>query len=540
MTKISIFSEPLLKRLFRRFLLLGFTPTILLLIIPTVVMLTNDTEELGQPLLVIWAIQGVAFVVVLFVGARETLKLLIIPIQELITGANAIADGDLTYRVPLLRGNDELVLLSQTFNTMAASVEAMRDNNEKQRNALQESLEKRDQEFAAMLEIAGLVNQPVDLAETAERALKIAHLVLGSDMFALALLDEESQLAATVFACKDCAGNTLEHCGACERQPLLHKALHQMKDNVGTCIETKEHLMIPDTVETKDLSPQALATLAQLKIRKLFIKPLLARGRVLGVLFFLRHNIEKIPGESIMLSKALSENITVLLENRQLQTKARELTVMEERRRLASELHDSVTQSLFTLSLTAQGLKSQLNNAPGINHQALDMLVNQTKVIQVEMRTLVNELRPIELGANDLESALRQHVQSVRYSTNTQIKLAFQGNIRRLPQPVQQHINRIAQEALSNIARHASATNAEIRLGVDGRTATLMIADDGIGFDPQAVAVRQSESLGLISMRERVELLRGALMVRSQPGAGTILTAQIPLFEDSEIVNVAG
>ena len=534
-----IFREPLIQRMGLLFVLLGLLPTLLIIILTGVYFLMNHSGGSGQALVGMWAAQSFIFLFVLLFGAGDTLKRLVIPIQELVKGANAITEGDLSYRVSVLPGNQELAALTQTFNAMAESVETMRDNIEKQRATLQNSLEKRDHEFEVILQIAGLVNKQADLTEIAQNALNIVYPVLGSDRFALALLDEDANISSSVFACKDCMHNRPTQCEYCQEKQLLRVLLRQMQDNlIKDAVESGDGIFV-EHVNNHDtrLNPAALEILRQMDVRKLMIKPLQARGRVLGVLVFMRHTAGDVPEQSIALGRALAENIAVLLESRQLQDKARELTIMDERRRMASELHDSVTQSLFTLSLTARGLNSQLKGIPGVNHQALDMLVNQTKVIHEEMRTLINELRPINLGANDLEDALRQHVRSIRYSTNTEIKLFISGNMRRLPQPVQQNLNRIAQEALSNIARHAKASHAEIMLEVSNQTITLTISDNGIGFDSRSVALRPSSSLGLISMRERVEMLCGALMIRAQPGEGTTLTAQIPLDTNLEVAD---
>ena len=105
----------------------------------------------------------------------------------------------------------------------------------------------------------------------------------------------------------------------------------------------------------------------------------------------------------------------------------------------------------------------------------------------------------------------------------------MRGNVRSLPQAVQKNLNRIAQEALSNIARHAQADSAEISLDVSDQVVTLTIRDNGVGFEPRGVALSQTGSLGLTSMRERAEMLGGALLIRSQPGEATSITARIPL-----------
>lgn len=109
------------------------------------------------------------------------------------------------------------------------------------------------------------------------------------------------------------------------------------------------------------------------------------------------------------------------------------------------------------------------------------------------------------------------------------VKLSIRGDVHRLSQPVQRHLNRIAQEALSNIARHAEARHSKIVLEISNQVVTLTIWDDGRGFDPRAVAHGQGSSLGLESMRERAEMLGGTLSIRSQPGEMTSLIIKVPL-----------
>jgi len=534
------FREPLIQRLAILFLILGLIPTFLLAIVPTLYILVHNTEPVGQSLLVMWAGQGIMFLVVVLIGATITFRRLAMPIQELVKGARAIAKGNLSYRVPIRQGEHELITLSQTFNAMAEAVETMRDSIEKQRAALQTALNEREREFEVIMQIASLVNNQADLPSTAKRALHIARSFLGTDTISLALLDGASdQVSLTVCTCKDCPVDHLQRCDECPKQQLLRRCLHRMQDNLlQRAIVSREKLRVNDThIPDTNLDPEVIKCLDDLNVRKLAIKPLVTHGRVLGVLVLMRQHSVEIPERAATLLDTLAENIAVLIENWNLQNKARSLTIMEERRRLASELHDSVTQSLFTLSLTARGLKSLLEHAPEIDQHALDVLIEQTKVIQSEMRTLINELRPIDLEADGLESALRQHIQSLRRSTDTAIKLTIRGNPRQLPPPVQQNLNRIAQEALSNIARHACAKHAEITMEITDHMVTLSISDDGIGFDPRAAALSRSGSLGLISMRERAEMLGGALIVRSQPGDETVLIAQIPLCEESEALN---
>lgn len=525
------FQEPLIQRLFFLFLVIGLIPTLLLAAAPTFYIMIHGPKALGESLLLMWVAQGGSFLIIVLIGAGVTLRRLAIPIQELANGAKALANGNLSYRVPLRGGDQELVRLTEAFNTMAEAIETMRNDIAQQHQALQTSLVEREREFDAMVQVASLANNQTDLYSTAKSALNIIQGVLGTDIISLVLFDDAGQIATIVSVCKQCSGDASAHCEQCQREQLLRQCFHMMQTNAfRLAIQRQGRVCIDDAyAEDAGLEPPVVEVLKRLGIRKLSIRPLQTHGHVLGMLILMRPQLKEIPARMSILVQALSENIAVLLENRQLQSKSRTLTIMEERRRLASELHDSITQSLFTLSLTACGLRTTLANKAGIDLQPLDLLVEQTKAIQTEMRTLINELRPVDLDAGNLDSALHQHAQSLRRSAGTRVKLRIQGNTHCLPLAVQQNLNRIAQEALSNIARHAKAQNAEINLEVRDQMVTLTIRDDGVGFDPHAVARQPKDSLGLTSMRERAEMLGGALLIRSQPGGSTSIVVRIPL-----------
>lgn len=525
------FQEPLIQRLFFLFLVIGLIPTLLLAAAPTFYIMIHGPEALGESLLLMWVAQGGAFLIIVLIGAGVTLRRLAIPIQELANGAKALASGNLSYRVPLRGGDQELVRLTEAFNAMAEAIETMRNDIAQQHQALQTSLVEREREFDAMIQVASLANSQADLYSTAKSALNIIQGVLGTDIISLVLFDDAGQIATIVPMCKQCPEESSVHCEQCQREQLLRQCFHMMQTNVfRLAIQRQGRVCIDDAyAEDAGLELPVVEVLKRLGIRKLSIHPLQTHGHVLGMLILMRPQLKEIPTRMSVLVQALSENIAVLLENRQLQSKSRTLTIMEERRRLASELHDSITQSLFTLSLTACGLRTTLANKAGIDLQPLDLLVEQTKAIQTEMRTLINELRPVDLDAGNLDSALRQHAQSLRRSAGTRVKLSIQGNTHCLPLVVQQNLNRIAQEALSNIARHAKAQNAEINLEVRDQMVTLTIRDDGVGFDPHAIARQPTGSLGLTSMRERAEMLGGALLIRSQPGGTTSIVVRIPL-----------
>ena len=543
MKRQHFFKQPLILHLSVLYLILGLFPTVLLVIAPISYVLTKGSDWVGNYLHVVWAIQGGVFLAVVLVGATVTLRNLALPVQHLIAGASALAEGNLSYRVPETHGTEELRELTHNFNAMAESVERLRDHIEEQRLELENTVAQREHEFEIILEIASLVNSPDDPLSTTARALKIARTALGTDHISLVLLDENREITSTSFACCDCPGEKrypnqgLPCLENCKTHQLLRRCAYRMHNNLlQETINRGEKIRVYEDESGVDLESTGVQeVLDELGIHMSSLVPLTSHGRTLGVVILMRKNRISIPQQSLTLLDTLMQNIAVLIENGQLQDKARTLTIMQERSHLARELHDSVTQSLFTLSLTARGLQSSLGNISGNHQQALNMLIEQTRVVQTDMRSLINTLRPVDLEADDLESALREHIHSFRRSSNADVKLTVKGNVRSVSKPVQQNLNRIAQEALSNIARHTNAENVAIKLEVTHDMASLVIEDNGCGFDPRIVILNQRDSLGLTSMRERAEMLGGALMVRSNPCGGTSITAQIPLQHEMEI-----
>lgn len=536
-----ILAEPLIQRLSLQFLALAVVPMLVFMVLPTIYILLNGAEPVAEALLLLGVTQTAVFFAVVLVGAVVTLQRLALPIQELVKGAVTVSEGDLSYRVPIHHSERELVQLSKMFNAMVAAVEAMHNDIESQRLALQAALDAREQEFALILNVASQVNRQTDIVQSVQHALDMARPMLGTDIISLILLDEHEQTSSVAISCGKCTEAALDH-DAQHCRGLVMRALSRMQPNlIQRAIETQKFIRVLDTEGMEpSLEPSIKKALDELGIRKMLIRPLVPQNRVLGVLVLMRYQVQNVPTRAETLMQMLTENIAILIENWHLQNKARSLTILEERQRLAAELHDSVTQSLFTLSLTARGLKSSLGPLADKNQQALETLVGQTKVIQAEMRTLINELRPVELEPDDLESALQQHIQSLRIAANTQVEFHVSGSLDALPRLVRRHLNRIVQEALSNIARHAEAKHVAIRLDAGEQAATLVIQDDGKGFDISAEPLHQSGSLGLVSMRERAELLGGSLLIRSLPGAGTVVTARIPIYRDTEESNALG
>ncbi len=221
------------------------------------------------------------------------------------------------------------------------------------------------------------------------------------------------------------------------------------------------------------------------------------------------------------LEQRITERTEELSEaNERLREKAAQDAVAAERTRLARDLHDAVTQTLFSTTLIAEVLPDLWALDPAEGRRRLEELRQLTRGALAEMRTLLVELRPNALTEVPLPTLLRQLSEGMVSRARISIQLNAEGE-RKLPADVQVGLYRIAQEALSNVTKHAKATQAIVTLRL-GETVRLTVADNGAGFDPGAVA---ADHLGLRIMRERAEAIGARLSVYSEPGEGTQISA---------------
>ena len=218
-----------------------------------------------------------------------------------------------------------------------------------------------------------------------------------------------------------------------------------------------------------------------------------------------------------MLEQRLAERTEELnAANERLRDQAAQDAVTAERTRLARDLHDAVTQTLFSTTLIAEVIPDLWEMNPVEGRRRLEELRQLTRGALAEMRTLLVELRPNALVEVPLATLLRQLTEAMVGRSRIAIQLSAEGE-RRLPPDVQVGLYRIAQEALNNIFKHARATQAVVTLRL-GETVRLTVADNGAGFDPAAVT---ADHLGLKIMRERAEAIGARFSIYSEPDEGT-------------------
>ncbi|MGW1467500.1 GAF domain-containing sensor histidine kinase [Streptomyces sp. NPDC002308] len=222
----------------------------------------------------------------------------------------------------------------------------------------------------------------------------------------------------------------------------------------------------------------------------------------------------------------LAQHAAIALTNARLYERSRELTIAEERSRLAHELHDAVSQKLFSLRLTAQAAAALVDRDPARAKGELQQVAALAAEAVDELRAAVVELRPAALDEDGLVATLRTQVQVLDRAQSARVTFESHG-VRALPAAQEEALLRVAQEALHNALRHSGGARVTVALTRHGAGTVLRITDDGQGFDP--TAVRQAgRHLGLVSMSHRAHSVGGTLSVESAPGKGATIEMEVP------------
>jgi len=256
--------------------------------------------------------------------------------------------------------------------------------------------------------------------------------------------------------------------------------------------------------------------------------PLYINNRVIGVLDL----VNKTGGfseEDVRVMSVFANQAAMAIEQARLQQQAEQFAVLEERQRLARELHDSVTQSLYSVTLYANAAALAL--AARKDEVAVGYLTELQETAlegMRDMRLLIFQLHPPMLEAEGLVAALQTRLAAVEERAGLQTQFRVEGE-RRLPIAIEEDLYWIAQEALNNVRKHAEARQVTVYLNFTNERILLEVVDDGVGFDPQTVRAEGQGSGGLRSIAERAARLGGQLTHESAPGRGTRLTIKVAL-----------
>jgi signal transduction histidine kinase len=288
-------------------------------------------------------------------------------------------------------------------------------------------------------------------------------------------------------------------------------------------------------------------------IRGLLAVPLKSKERVVGVLIIGSHAPRTFSPEEVQLLTALGHQLGIAIENAQLyqevqfreQARAELLRQFirvqeDERRRVARELHDVTSQALATLAVRVETLNSIARSAPAEMDTLLDEIRSLLSSTSREVHSLIYDLRPSLLDDLGLPAAIRSCAHNLLETAGVEVHVELAGAERRLPSEMEIAVFRITQEAITNVSSHSKAESTYVSLEFKDKSVVVQVEDDGIGFNLLEVlsSAHARQSMGLLGMKERAELLGGVLNIYTQPGKGTRVVIEIPFsWEQNDAQN---
>jgi len=363
-------------------------------------------------------------------------------------------------------------------------------------------IERRTNELEALYRADAELHRHLDLEELLEVLVGIAVDILKADKSSLMVWDEQHEMLI------------LRVAQGFSPETMAKMSFKPGEGNVGIVATTGEPIIVEDT--HKD--PRVISHIIEPEgIRSFMQVPIKIGEQVFGVFSADYCEPRGFGIDEQKLFIALAQRAASAIQNAQLYEQAQELAVVEDRSRLARDLHDAVTQTLFSASLIAEVLPRIWDQNQEEGEKRLDELRELTRGALAEMRTLLLELRPASLAEADLGDLLRQLTESITGRSRIPVNLEISGECN-LPPSIKIAFYRIAQEALNNVAKHAGANQAEVRLACDQKQSRLCVSDDGHGFDLEIIPL---ESLGLGIMRERAARINAHLEINSEVGHGT-------------------
>jgi len=368
-----------------------------------------------------------------------------------------------------------------------------------------EFAEKEQREFAeALSDIATILTSSLDLDEVLERILTNLDMVMPHDSASITIMEENYFQVA--FARHGSKRDTQEI--VAERQFQL-----QYKPLINEMLETHQPLIIDDIQALDFVSESAYDA----NVHAYIGAPIRIQDETIGFIngfsekpnFFEKDHAERL--------SAFAELAAIALQNAKLYDESQRLAAVEERQRLARELHDSVSQTLFTCRTMAETALRRWDKDPLRAHELVNDVHQLTMTALSEMRILLLELRPSSLTQISLKQLFEQYLQPIQDRREFELTLEID-DLPSIPPDVQIALYRITQEALNNIDKHAQADHVQVHVAGDAKHITLEISDDGQGFVLDRI---DGTSLGLTIMQERAEEIGAQVQITTNIGQGT-------------------
>ncbi len=420
------------------------------------------------------------------------------PIYGLVSATEAMGKGELSVRVPIQSG-DELGLLGDALNKMAKDL----DESQKTTQHLYLQERRRADQMRAINEMGQQISSLLSLDQLLPYVVNLIQRTFSYYNVNVLLLDSESEYLVLKASA-----------GGYEGEPPLGEKIKIGEQGIVSWVAQKgEPLLARDVA----VEPRYLYVEALRKTRAELAVPIKIKDTVVGVLDIESAESNTLDEADVFIAQTLANQLAVAIDNARLYEQAQELATVHERQRLARDLHDAVTQTLFSASLIADVLPRLWQKDAAEGQRRLEEIRLLTRGALAEMRMLLLELRPAALTEVGLVELLRQLTEATTGRARLPISLALEGQCD-VPADMQIAFYRVAQEAVNNIIKHSSATKATVNLTCQAGTAKLTISDNGVGFNPENIS---PDHLGLRIMHERAEAIGASLKIESQPGHGT-------------------
>jgi nitrate/nitrite-specific signal transduction histidine kinase len=441
------------------------------------------------------------------------------PILALTKGAEVIAKGELDYHIKAETG-DEIQQLAEQFNDMAKALKESYTGLEQKVADRTKQERQRAEQLRTVNEVSRKISSIVKLEELLPYVGNLLRETFHYYNVNIFLLEPSSGALALKALCLSGQKGVI---------PVGVPLEMDEESIVGWVAQTGEPILANDVSEDPRYRPvEALReTKSELAV------PVKIGNNVIGVLDIESTDVDAFGEADLYTAQTLADQLAVAIDNARLYDETRQMAVMEERNRMAREIHDTLAQGFSGIILQLEAAEQALGSDIPALQRHLNQARNLARKSLAEARRSVWNLRPQALEQRPLADAIKQEVDKFSQSTKVNAKFSISGDRRDLPPEVEAGILRIFQESMTNVKKHAKATEVEVKLTFNESAVELTVRDNGVGFKPKILddggkGVKKRDTFGLISMRERARGLGGTFEVQSQTGKGTLVKIAIP------------
>jgi len=442
------------------------------------------------------------------------------PILALTKGAEVIAKGELDYSISADTG-DEIQQLAEQFNDMAKALKESYSDLERKVEDRTRRERQRAEQLRTINEVGRKISSIVHLDELLPYVGNLLRETFHYHNVNIFLMEPSSGKVALKALCLSGQKGVI---------PVQVPLEVDEESIVGWVAQAGEPILVNDVSE--DSRYRAVEALRDTKSE--LAVPVKIGNKVLGVLDIESGEVDAFGEADLYTAQTLADQLAVAIENARLYEETRQIAVMEERNRMAREIHDTLAQGFSGIILQLEAAEQALGEDVSAAERHLNQARSLARKSLAEARRSVWNLRPQALEQLPLVEAIKQEVDKLSQGVGVNAQFNVFGMRHDLPPEIEAGLLRICQESLTNVRKHAKATEVEVNLTFNESAVELSVGDNGAGFRPRASGgdEKKRDTFGLVSMRERSRGLGGTFEVQSRRGKGTLVKVVIPTSKE--------